>query len=453
LYFYGDCYVMLVRVFHEVLVEDLDPKSRVSKTIRLKDDKLVVPGYEPIPVPEKCVHVIGFGKAAYKMLLGLVDSIGLERVCGGLIVVPRGYGDYPASVGPVRILESSHPLPDESSLKAGLELLDYVSKLDASSVVVALVSGGGSSLVEVPEDGLELEDVVEATRLLMEAGASIHELNIVRKHLSAIKGGKLLRRMRARTIVNLVVSDVVGDDPTMVASGPTLPDEHTFSDARRVLVSRGVWSRLGDRVRGFIEAGCRGEVPGTLSPSEASNYIMATRIILRNRDALESFARRLSGIGFQPFILTDMVQGEAREAGKLLAGVMASALRGHWGIERPFTVIAGGETTVTLSGERGVGGRCQELCLSMALTLKELKADEYYVLCAGTDGIDGNSPAAGAIADHKLVDEAYSAGLDPYKHLEKHDTFTLFFKLKRSVITGPTGTNVNDVVVFVAPRL
>jgi glycerate 2-kinase len=436
-----------VSPLHETLLEVVeeglaraDPYDAVVRNLSVRDGKLVIGGYEVLA--PACVHVVGFGKASEKMLRAVHDLLG-DAICGGVVITPNVEG----WVGSVRVLRGDHPLPGPNTLRSSLHLLDYLDKeVSESDLLLVLVSGGGSALFEVPEDGLVLEDVSMVSKELMTRGADIVELNTVRKKLSRVKGGKLLRYVRAREVITLIISDVVGDRLDVIASGPTAPDNTSFSDAYRVLVRRGLWSELSRDVREFLERGLAGEVPETPKEGEPLFNKVRNFVIASNQLVLEHMGLTLSRKGFNTLILTSMLEGEAREVGRVLGSIVKNVAQYSKPVSRPAALLAGGETVVTVRGN-GIGGRNQELCLSLTISIKGLR--DVVAACVGTDGIDGVSPAAGAVVDGGLHDEAITRGLDPSEYLANNDSYTFFQKTGRAIITGYTGTNVNDVFVAI----
>ncbi len=430
---------------HETLLEIIeeglaraDPYDAVMRNLSVRGGRLVVGGYETL-IPG-CVHVIGFGKASEKMLRAVHDLLG-RFLCGGVVITP----DIEGWVGPVKVLKGDHPLPGTNTLRSSLHLLDYLSEeVREDDLLLALVSGGGSALFEVPEDGLVIEDISAISKELMARGADIVELNIVRKKLSKVKGGKLLKYVRAREVITLIISDVVGDKLDTIASGPTVPDNTFFSDAYRILERRGLWSELRHEVRKFIERGLAGEVPETPKEGEPLFSKVRNFVIASNLLVLEYIDLILSRKGFNTLLLTSMLEGEAREVGKVLGSIIKNIAQYSKPVGRPAALLAGGETVVTVRGN-GVGGRNQELCLSLAISIKGLH--DVVAACVGTDGIDGMSPAAGAVVDGGLYDEAISRGLDPSEYLMNNDSYTFFQKMRRAIVTGYTSTNVNDIFV------
>ena len=396
--------------------------------------------------PRPSVYAIGFGKAAATMAEALVEHLGASLEAG-VFIAPRGMGGR--RIGPVEVLEGDHPLPTKASLEASLRLLEFVEELPSNSVLLVLVSGGGSSLFEVPAEGLEIEDVAETTRLLLDAGADIYETNAVRKHISRVKGGQLLRYTRSSLVVTLAMSDVPGDRLDTIASGPTVPDPTTYRDALEALERHGLLGKVPRRVREHLEAGARGEKPETPKPGDPVFMKGRARVAARNLDALTAAAGVLEDRGVSALILTDTLRGEAREAARALAGLLEASLREGTSIPSPpSAVIAGGETTVTVRGS-GVGGRNQELCLSLAAELHRLRLIEAYkAACMGTDGVDGRSRAAGAWVDESTIPRALGMGLDPYRFLENNDSYTFFSRVGGVIdLGGYTGVNVNDVFV------
>lgn len=425
----------------EVVEEGLsraDPYDAVIKNLSVRESKLILRGYE-IPIPE-CVHVVGFGKASAKMLRALQDLLD-KVVCGGVVITP----DIEGWVGSVKLLKGDHPLPATNTLESSLNLLNYLEKeVEEKDLVIVLVSGGGSALFEVPEDGLTLDEISLVTKELMKRGADIVELNTVRKKFSKVKGGKLLKYVRAEKIITLIVSDVVGDRLDIIASGPTAPDNTSFDDAYQVLMGRGLWGELPHEVRVFVEKGLAGEAPDTLKEGDPLFSKVRNFIIASNQLVLDHVSSTLSRKGFNTMILTSMLEGEAREAGRILGSIVKNIIYYSKPVSKPAALLAGGETTVTVRGS-GIGGRNQELCLSLAISIRGLH--DVVAACVGTDGIDGISPAAGAVVDGWLFEEAVKKKLNPNEYLLNNDSYTFFQELGRAIYTGYTGTNVNDIFV------
>lgn len=416
-------------------LESADPYRAVVTSLRISDNIIYV--RDTMVKVRGRIHVIGFGKASRRMADAMYNVLG-NRIAGGIVISPEGSG----YIGPIEIVKGDHPIPGNNTLKSSQRVLEYLqNNVHEDDTVFILISGGGSALFEVPERNVSLDDVGRLAKELMRRGADIFELNTVRKRFSRVKGGKLLRYIRARNIVSLIISDVIGDRLDTIASGPTAPDETSYGDVYSILTRRGLWNEMPETMRSIIEAGLRGELPDTPKSGDPIFSNVHNIIIASNAIALESMARKAEEYGFKSLILTSMVEGEAREVGKVIASIIKNILAYSRPVEKPVAILIGGETVVTVRG-KGVGGRNQELCLSLAVSIKGL---ETVAVCMGTDGIDGISPAAGAIVDGYTIDEGYRLGLDPIAYLENNDSYTYFSKINRAIITGYTGTNVNDV--------
>ncbi|MEM1677752.1 MAG: glycerate kinase [Ignisphaera sp.] len=416
-------------------LESADPYRAVVASLRISDNIIYV--RDTMVKVRGRIHVIGFGKASRRMADAMYNVLG-NRIAGGIVISPEGSG----YIGPIEIVKGDHPIPGNNTLKSSQRVLEYLqNNIYEDDTVFILISGGGSALFEVPERNVSLDDVGRLAKELMRRGADIFELNTVRKRFSRVKGGKLLRYIRARNIVSLIISDVIGDRLDTIASGPTAPDETSYGDVYSILTRRGLWNEMPETMRSIIEAGLRGELPDTPKSGDPIFSNVHNIIIASNAIALESMARKAEEYGFKSLILTSMVEGEAREVGKVIASIIKNILAYSRPVEKPVAILIGGETVVTVRG-KGVGGRNQELCLSLAVSIKGL---ETVAVCMGTDGIDGISPAAGAIVDGYTIDEGYRLGLDPIAYLENNDSYTYFSKINRAIITGYTGTNVNDV--------
>ena len=389
-----------VSSLEEIVLEGfraIDPAIVVKRVLSVEGDVVKI---NSRVFSARRVHVIGFGKASLKMLSGILSVLG-EKVCGGVVITPDTTGVFHT----VRVLRGDHPYPGENTLESSLQLVEYLeSNVERDDLVLVLISGGGSALFEIPEDDLTVEDIADTARKLMLRGADIYELNTVRKHLSRVKGGKLLRYIRGYT-VSLIISDVVGDDISTIASGPTSPDRTTFREAYDVLVKRGVWSEISPRVKSLIERGLSGVVEETIKPgdpllSRVTNYIVAS-----NTQALKAMEKRAESLGYNTLLLTPYLTGEAREVAKFLASILRSASILGKPVNKPAVILAGGETTVTVKG-KGRGGRNQELCLALSIELRG--TSDITALCIASDDVDGNSPAAGAVVSSNLYEYSLS---------------------------------------------
>lgn len=388
------------------------------------------------------VYLVGGGKAGRAMGEAAAGILG-EKVSAGAIAVPHGKG---GEAGPVRFIEAGHPYPDEGSREAAAAMLRLLSMAGERDLVVALLSGGGSSMISLPPEGISPADKEVATRLLIDAGAGIAEINAVRKHLSLVKGGYMTRAAHPVRVFALLLSDVPDDDPSVIASGPFSPDPTTYSYALEIVARSGIRARLPSSVLARLEAGQAGAVPETPKPGDPAFTRVARAVIGSNRNALEaaSAAARREGVGTVG-VLPGFLRGEARECGGAFVAQLRKA-SATIPVGIAAVLVAGGETAVEVRGG-GKGGRCQEFALSAAIGMDG--EEGIAVLCAGTDGIDGPTDAAGAFADGSTCPRAAALGLSPRGHLENNDAHSFFGVLSDLLVTGPTGTNVADIAIGV----
>ena len=421
-----------------------DAAAAVRRNLQWQGDALQV-GATRFPLePSSRISVVGAGKASARMAQTVEDILG-ARIHHGFISVKDGHG---APTRYTTIHEAGHPLPDERSLANGRHILTQVHGLAPHDLALCLISGGGSALMELLGEGLTLDHLRTITRAVMLGGANIVELNCVRKHLSRLKGGQLARAAQPARLCALILSDVVGDDLSAIASGPTCPDATTFADALDV-VRRYAWrgnpsddAPLAPLIH-YLERGERGELPDTPKPDDPLFLQVYNLVIGNNRMAVEAAAQQARALGYQTEIITTFMQGEAREAGKLLAAIARERVTQG---ARKLCLLAGGETTVSVSG-KGKGGRNQELALAAAIALEGLAG--VTLLSAATDGGDGSSDAAGALVDADTLARARAKDLRAQRMLDDNDSHSFFAALGAQVVTGPTFTNVNDVVVMV----
>jgi len=381
------------------------------------------------------IVVVGCGKASGAMAAALEDVAG-ERIVDGLVVVKDG---YTVPTRRVRIVEAGHPVPDARGEAAGRALLERLHGTRESDVVVVLISGGGSALMPAPAPPVTLEEKRTVTRLLLAAGATINELNAVRKHLSLVKGGQLARAAAPARVVTLALSDVIGDPLDVIASGPTAPDSSTFAQAVDVLRRRRVWDEAPAPVRARLETGARGEIEETPKPGDPIFARVDHHVIGNNALVTDAAVARAESLGYRTRLLTRSLQGEARE---VVHDLVAQARA----LPPPACVIAAGETTVTVRGS-GRGGRCQELALAAALALDGVK--DVVVLAGGTDGTDGPTDAAGGFADGETVARLRTAGVDPRAALDANDAHAALGASGDLLVSGPTNTNLLDLYLVV----
>jgi glycerate-2-kinase len=376
------------------------------------------------------------------MASALEDVLG-TRVNAGFVNVLHGDTNI---TNIIKLHGASHPIPDEAGVAGTRQMLAFAEEADEDDLVITLISGGGSSLMPMPRDGISLQNKRELTDRLLKSGANINEINVLRKHLSGFKGGWLAKKAYPATILNLVLSDVVGDSLESIASGPTVPDSTTFADARRILLKYHLWDNAPSSVRNLILNGEKGAVPETPKEDDTAFEKVYSEILGNNRSATLAAIGHLRSEGLNPLLLTSTLEGEANKVGIVLASIATEVADSSDTFLKPAGLVAGGETVVTVRG-KGVGGRNQELALSAALKLKGLEGT--VIACLSTDGIDGPTDAAGAVVDGKTVERAMLLGLNPEEYLVENDSNGFFSKVRDLIVTGPTGTNVNDISVII----
>lgn len=396
------------------------------------------------------ILVTGFGKATARMALALESILG-DRISGGVIAVKTGHVERLERIG---LVEASHPVPDELSIAAAKTLLDPGSRdgrgaPDERTLVIVLVSGGGSAICCAPAPGLSLADKAATTKLLLGSGAVIHELNCVRKHLSVFKGGQLARAYAPATVLSLILSDVIGDDLDTIASGPTVPDGSSYAQAVEITRRYGIHDALPPAVRARLEAGASGSLPETPKPSDPIFAKVRNILIGTNRMALLAAEARAKKLGYESLVFSSRIEGEAKEAAKFFLGAGRDIAASDFPLKKPACLIAGGETTVTIKGG-GMGGRNQEMALSFLCNLSRSSRDARHIvfLSSATDGNDGPNDAAGAIASMEIVERARERGLDPNAYLADNDSYHFFAAVDGQLKTGPTNTNVCDIQVL-----
>ena len=384
------------------------------------------------------ILVVGAGKAGAPMAKALEDLLG-DRIAEGVIVVKEGHG---LPLKHVRIHEASHPVPDERGIRGAEEILALADEAGERDLVLCVISGGGSALLVAPAEGVTLADKQEVTRLLLACGADIHEINTVRKHLSRAKGGGLARLAYPATVISLILSDVVGDDLNVIASGPAVPDTSTFGDTREVFSKYDIRHKLPESVQTRIQQGLAGDIEDTPKADDDAFRKCYSELVGTNIQALIAASQEAQRHGYQSLILSSTVEGEAREVVKMFAAFAKEIRNSANPVSAPACILCGGETTVTIRG-RGKGGRNQEFALASAMIIEGM--ENIVVLSGGTDGTDGPTDAAGAIADGRTMARARAKKIDPLDFLQRNDSYHFFQPLDDLIITGPTRTNVSDV--------
>lgn len=389
----------------------------------------------------RAITVVGFGKAACSMAEAAEEELTDTIERGVIITKYSHHGGY--DFQRTTVYEAGHPIPDENGVRATEHLMDAIRESRGRTMILCLISGGGSALLVAPCEGITLEEKRKTTDLLLRSGADIHEVNTVRKHLSRIKGGRLARLAFPSPIVSLILSDVIGDEIDTIASGPTAPDATTFDDALSVLHTYDLTEQAPPAVVRILREGVHGRIPETPKKDDPIFRTVQNIVIGSNGIALRAVAAEAERLGFPSRIISESVSGEARDVGVWLGSVAREARqRLSHGSSKRACLISGGETTVTVKGN-GIGGRNMEVALSFALHIDGIPG--ITLLSAGTDGNDGPTDAAGALVDGQTIQKARSLGLDPRAYLDNNDSYTFFARIGGLFMTGPTGTNVMDV--------
>lgn len=417
------------------------PGAAIKKHCRLAGGILVVDGHSYDLDLFSRVIVLGAGKAGAAMAFAIEEILG-ERLSTGIISVKYGHLEH---LNKITTYEAAHPVPDENGHLAAQAIYDLALSADEKTLVICLISGGGSALLPLPVPGLSLFEKQETTKALLACGATIHEVNAVRKHLSAIKGGGLARAVYPATLISLILSDVVGDDLDSIASGPCVPDSKTFGDCLAIFKKYAIDQQIPARVHHYIESGVAGTVPET--PKAGQDFFTKTLnvIIGSNFSALLKGKEKAGQLGYNTFLLSSQMEGETHLVASLHMAIAREIWQHDHPVPKPACLLSGGETTVAVKGS-GKGGRNQEFALAAALNMPGM--ENIVVLSAGTDGTDGPTDAAGAFADNSTLLRAVQQQLDPLDYLENNDSYNFFDALGDLYITGPTNTNVMDIRII-----
>ena len=430
----------------EAALRAVDPYGAVRERVKRRGNALTIgPNRYDLGVIQR-VSVVGAGKASARMAQAVEEILG-DRIAEGWVNVRYGYG---ARTGRIHIHEAGHPIPDENGVVGTKEILRIAERVGKDDLLVVLISGGGSALLVEPAAGIDLRDIQATNRLLLESGASIGEINAVRKHLSRVKGGQLAKAAYPATIVSLILSDVIGSPLDVIASGPTVPDSSTYRDAWNVLAKYNLLDKIPRAVRKRLERGINGLEQETPKPGDevfSRSYVV---LVGDNRVAAEAAVEEASLRGYKALLLTTFLEGEAREAGKFVASLAKEELASSKPLPLPACLVMGGETTVTVLGD-GLGGRNQELALSAAIAMESF-SDGVLIASLGTDGTDGPTDAAGGIVDSRTVERGKAAGLSAVESLANNDSYTFLKAAAGLLVTGPTMTNVNDLVLVCVYR-
>jgi len=417
----------------------VDPEAAVLNCVSREGSTLSVGDRDYDLDRYKRILLIGAGKGTAPMAKAVEEILG-DHLTSARIIVKYGYG---MPLDKTHIMEAGHPIPDDAGLEATESLLHTVGECGEEDLIICAFSGGGSALLPAPRPPLSLDEKQRTTRLLLESGATIDEINAIRKHLSRSKGGWLAKTAYPATLVSLLLSDVIGDRMDVIASGPTVPDETTFGDCISIVEKYQLAEKLPKAVMAIFQQGTAGSIPETPKKGDEVFSKVQNLIVGNNRNALLAAQEQAISLGYNTMILSSQIEGEAREVAQVFASIGKEISQSGLPIAPPACVLAGGEPTVTIRGE-GRGGRNQELALACAISIDGW--DRIALLSAGTDGTDGPTDAAGAIVDGTTCRRALEADLDPNAFLMANDSYPLFESLGDLVMTGPTRTNVMDII-------
>lgn len=422
----------------------VNPKQAVFNTVKRRENLLVIGRYKFDLTEYRNIYVLGGGKASGLMAEAIEEILG-DKITSGIINVLKGT-EKMVKTKKIKINGATHPIPGEEGVNSTKAMLEIARKAGKDDLIIALISGGGSALMPCPADPVTLEDKKTVTNLLLKCGATINEINVVRKHLSEFKGGQLAKTAYPATLVNLIISDVVGDPLDIIASGPTVPDSSTFQDAYNVLKKYDLLNKIPENIKKRIQLGLSGKIDETPKPGDKIFRNVHNILIASNRTACVAAVKKARELGINSMLLSTYIEGEARHVGAVLAGLAKEIHNYDTPIKKPAVIVCGGETTVTVVGN-GKGGRNQELALGSALKISGLNG--IVIASVGTDGKDGTSDAAGAIVDGQTLKRAQKLGLDATKYLANNNSYMFFKKLGDAIFTGTTGTNVNDLIIIV----
>lgn len=422
-------------------LKTVDPRSAISNHVKRVKESIEINGDRfSLPLTGR-IFVIGAGKAGQPMA-GAVSEILNKKIENGLVIVKDGYHDLSSPIENIEIVEAGHPIPDNRGAQATKRIIEFLNHTRKDDLVICLISGGGSALMVSPVEGISLAELQDLTAELLASGATINEINTLRKHLDQVKGGQIARYAAPARLISLILSDVVGDPLDVIASGPTVPDTTTYDEAINILTKYQIENRISRKIIKHLESGKEGDIPETPKANDLIFKNVTNFVIGSNLVAGQGALKQAQKEGFHTMLLTNYLQGEAKEVAKVLAAILRQMASNNPPLARPACIILGGETTVTLQGN-GQGGRNQEIALASIYDLAGI--NDIALITLATDGGDGSTDAAGAVVTGETFQRAQEAGLDPQIYLKNNDSYNFFKSLNDLVITGPTLTNVNDL--------
>jgi len=428
----------------QVALKAVDPNYLIKQQIKRKENVLIFENGMEIELDKfDNIRIFGIGKGVAPMARAMEELLG-DKLTGGDVIVKYEHGEQ---LEKIQTYEAGHPIPDNNTLKSTHAILKNVKDLNENDLVFVLLTGGGSALLEKLPKSVTLENLQELNRILLGCGATIHEINCIRKHISLIKGGQLARHIHPAKIVILALSDVVGDDLSVIASGPTSPDESSFDDALEVLKKYNVTNKIPENILHILHFGAAKKIKETPDEDDVIFRNVENSVIGSNRVSLLAAENEAKNLGYNTMILTSMLEGEAKEIAHMISSIIREIQEADLPVQKPACLLIGGEPTVNIHGD-GKGGRNQELALAVAIN--DIKK-QYLFLSCGSDGTDGPTDAAGAFASHITLGKAELLGLSSKDYLANNDAYNYFMPLRDLIKTGPTKTNVMDVIIVLVP--
>ncbi|MES0359471.1 MAG: glycerate kinase [Anaerolineales bacterium] len=437
--------IKAARIMNAAL-EAVDPRSAVQNSMKRTDDIIEVNSNTYDLKRINRILLVGAGKAGQPMVSAVQKILG-TRLADGYVIVKEGYANKVDAADPVEIIEAGHPVPDSRGVTGTEKIIQLLENTRPDDLVICLISGGGSALMVSPVKGVTLQDLQSLTGVLLASGATINEINILRKHLDRVKGGQIARYASPAKLICLILSDVVGDPLDVIASGPTVPDPSTFKDALSILERYQIIDQIPFSIKDHLYHGRDGKLDETPKPGEQTFSRVNNLIVASNRTATHAALQQAQLEGFNTSILTNYIQGEASQVGKVFAAILHQMADANQPLPRPACLIVGGETTVTMQGD-GLGGRNQEIALSAVRDLAGLF--DVALITLATDGGDGPTEAAGAVVTGDSFQRAQNQNMDPHTFLVNNNAYNFFKPLDDLLITGPIQTNVNDLAFLFA---
>ena len=439
----------LAKIYHILnsALNAVDPYRAILENVRRDNKRLFINNNRFNLNKFNSIYIIGAGKAGAPMARAIEDILGQTITKGVVVIKQHSPQQSNSTTNKIKLRTASHPIPNQAGVQGTSEILQLLDKATENDLVLCLISGGGSALLTAPVPSISLDDLQIMTKQLLTCGATIHEINTLRKHLSLVKGGGIAKHAAPAQIISLILSDVVGDPLDVIASGPTSPDSTTYSDCINILRKYDLYNAIPKSIQTYINAGNQGDYPETPKPKDPIFNRIINLIVGNNLIAAKAAQKQAQAEGFNALIFSTEIQGEAREVGKVLAAVAKQITKSNDPVPRPACIVFGGETTVTVRGQ-GLGGRNLELALSTVSEVAGL--EDIAIITLATDGDDGPTHTAGAIVTGETYTRAKKRGLDPIKYLINNDSYHFFEPLGNLLIPGLTETNVNDLAFIFA---